>query len=201
MDNEGSYRFRVRPRLPQDHIIKGISGSVVLDADGPIGIVLQVDELLDEAIVVRVDGIRHLLDHAPPPVPPLDMGKPFISGIAASTPDPDRGPQQCLSGSGSAWYAVPERNIIIIIATYPAPVQVHQVTLSQSAASENGIQAVSVSTQAFDGEKDWTDGNYCAATADSQLTCPLLIRTVRRVRVIIKTRNNEPIDIGGLNAL
>lgn len=207
MDSNGGEMFAVRPTLGTDLVAKGWSGSVVRDGEGPLGIVVQVDPESNEALAVRIDVVRRLMEAAPaaPPVGPAAAGgarPPALMVLAGKTADPAEGPDQ-VSGPGPAsWRVEPVQRTVVFTATFATPVQIRQVTLGTAAGSQNRIEAMDVATQAAGGnEEEWTGANYCRTPADATaLACAFLVRTVVRVRLVVKTRTGDPILLTGFTA-
>ena len=180
--------------------MKGWSGSVVKDEDGPIGIVFEVHPEQNEAYAVRVDVIRRLMAAADAvPRAPLKHAVPAMAGMAGMTLDAEAGPQQSLAGSGSAWRVQPDRNVVALVATYGAPLQLSEVTVAAVRPAGNALAALDVSTQAGPEESDWTDAAYCPAQAGGSVTCRFLVRTVTRVRLVARLVSNTPTAIGGVS--
>jgi hypothetical protein len=95
-DAEGGSIFTVTPANSDDRIVKGWSGSVVLDKDGLLGIVYEVDAAHNEAYAVRADRIRELLDAARPQTGSTAQSTlaaaPVVS-LVGTTPDPSESAQ------------------------------------------------------------------------------------------------------------
>ena len=137
IDGVGGGLFAVRPSLASDQIKKGWSGSVVRDAEGPLGIVYEVNAEHNEAMVVRVDVIRRLMDSAPKQNSSALLSSvfsaPTIVGLLGTTMDPETGPQRCLFGSGSSWIVQPNNSTVALIATFASPIQLHEVSIQNNA--------------------------------------------------------------------
>ena len=202
IDGAGGGLFAVRPVLAADQIKKGWSGSVVRDADGPLGIVFEVDALHNEALAVRVDVIRRLMDnaavHGLPPGPASAATAPSVVGLLGTTIEPASGPQQSLAGSGGSWMVRPVSHAASLAVTFMAPRQMQEITMQNDMPS-GGIVGIDVTTQADAAQQDWTPGNYCSAQAGVLLRCRFLIRTIIRVKLTIKTRGEAPVGIAGVS--
>lgn len=202
MDAGGGELFTVRPTLQADRVVKGWSGSIVRDADGPLGVVFEVDPDHNEAYAVRVDVVRGLIAAASARTTPSHVGavvsRPAIAVLAGTTIDPANGPEQGLADSGSAWRVVPIRHAVVFTASFATPVEIREVSVGNPTTSANRIEAIGISTQAAAGMDDWTDANYCRAQGGAPLTCRFLARTVLRLRVFVKTTNDDPIALAGL---
>jgi hypothetical protein len=203
MDAAGGGTFSVRPSLPGDLISKGWSGSVVRDADGPIGIVIEVSGDQTEARAVRVDVIRRLMAAAAPAHradPSAPSGPPpAMASLAGDTLDPASGPQQSLAGSGAAWVVRPSHRVAVLTATFALPRQISVVALGTGNLPPNAVTSLDVDTRAAPSEADWTDAIYCQAREGAALKCRFLARTVRVVRLVIRTASDAPISIVGLD--
>lgn len=200
IDRNNGALFAVRPKVPGDVVRKGWSGSVVLDGQGPLGIVFEVDPEGNEAFAVRVDVIRGLMANAPSTSSGTageTRPRPTFATLAGTTLDPAAGPDQLNAGPGRFWQVAPKQHTVALLLRFPTPQQIRQVRLT-SDSGPNGIDAVDVSTQAGAGVEGWTSANYCRAAAGNTTTCRFLQRTVIGVRILVKTRNNEPISLGSL---
>ena len=134
-DSHGGSVFSVQPTDAKDIIKKGWSGSVVLDDDGLLGIVIEVDEANNEAYAVRADIIRGLIDAARPnstaPKNTTSAGAPVVQ-LAGSTPDPNHGPNDIYRASDSGWKVLPDNNRIVFMVTFEKPIHLRGVELGFS---------------------------------------------------------------------
>ena len=203
IDRRGGGLFAVKPKLQADEVRKGWSGSVVLDAEGPLGIVYEADETGgNEAYAVRVDVIRELMAAAPAgnsASPAKAPPRPALAVLAGSTLDPAAGPDQLLSSGGQPWQVRPKRRAVVFTVRFGRPVQIHQLQLASRETGPNRIEAIDVSTQAEGGASSWISANYCRAPAGAvRVSCRFLVRTVSSVRVLVKTRSDDVIGLQSL---
>jgi hypothetical protein len=198
MDADGGRLFSVIPLLPSDQLGKGWSGSVVRDRTGPLGIVFEVSEDGGVAKAVRIDVVRDLLSEASaeaPAPPPANPARPAIAVLAGTTDGPAAGPD--LIDAEMGWHVLPRRRTVVFTASFPSPTQLRQVRLAVGVGSANRIRELDVSTQDAAGA-NWIDGNYCRAPEDgAAVTCRFLVRTVTRLRLVVKLSTDDPVTLNG----
>jgi hypothetical protein len=199
IDRGRGERFAVRTTRPGDVIAQGWSGSVVRDADGPIGIVIEVSPDQTEAFAVRVDVVRRLMAAAPAKAAPAEArALPAIGLLAGTAADPAT-PLDRILGAGAL--VTPTRRTVMLVAAFPVARPVHRVALSTE-GDGNRIEGLGLATEA--GAEGWVDAAFCRAAprsegvASENLACPMLQRTVSRVRILVKTATNAPITLAGL---
>lgn len=197
MDRAKGDLFSVRPVLPSDRIMKGWSGSVVLDRDGPLGIIFDVDPDHNEASAVRVDAIRRLMATAPARAagPAASDTKAAIGVLAGVTDDPRAGPDRVL---GSGWHVTPVRRTVVFVVAFPQPRALREISLLSDKQAGNTISGLGVAVEA-EGSDDWLDLAFCrAANGSDAVACPMLQHTVERIRVLVKAANDSPLVLKGL---
>jgi hypothetical protein len=86
------------------------------------------------------------------------------------------------------------------VAAFPVARPVRRVALSGE-GDGNRIEGLGLATEAA-GAEGWVDAAFCRAapqgSGSKSLACPMLQRTVSRVRILVKTATNAPITLAGL---
>jgi len=203
-DADGGSIFTVTPANADDRIVKGWSGSVVLDNDGLLGIVFEVDPASNEAYAVRADRIRELVDAARPQARTATQNMltaaPVVS-LAGTTPDPSHGPNDIYRAGDAAWNVVPAQGKISFLVTFTSSIHLRGVALTY-ASEQNVVVGVEVAASAAPGSQDWTSLNYCPiAAGDRSIRCNVVTSTVSRVRVTLKTNSDNALMLSGLSIL
>jgi hypothetical protein len=194
--------FTVEPSNPADRIVKGWSGSVVLDDDGLLGIVFEVDPVRNEAFAVRADLIRGLVDAARPNTTTVAQAAPIeapVVQLAGSTPDPSHGPNDIYRTGDSAWKAVPSQGRISFMVVFDKPIHLNAVALSFS-SEENAPSGMDVAVSAAPDSDNWASLNYCPiAKGDTSIRCVVVTSTVRKIRVTLKTDDDSAMTLSSLS--
>jgi hypothetical protein len=193
--------FTVRPSLASDRLMKGWSGSVVRDAEGPIGIVFAVDPDTNEAYAVRVDVIRKLMAatrSAPSATKGAEMPRLAIGVLAGTTDDPTDGPDLV---QGSGWHVTPMKKTVVFVVTFPQPTPIRSVALAAIGSPVNHIEGLGIATQA-EGADRWVDTAFCRSptSGGDAIKCLLSQRTVLRLRLVVMMASNTPIVLHNLAA-
>jgi hypothetical protein len=196
--------FTVQPSNPVDRIVKGWSGSVVLDDDGLLGIVFAVDDKSNEAYAVRADVIRALIDAARPNAATArnttSTQAPVVQ-LAGSTPDPNHGPNDVYQAGDAGWSVVPDKGRIVFMVVFEKPVHLQGVALAFSSAG-NAPTGMDVAVSAAPDSETWASLNYCPiAKGDASIRCPVVTSTVSRIRVSLKTGSSGAMVLSGLTIL
>jgi hypothetical protein len=193
--------FAVQPTNPADHIVKGWSGSVVLDDDGLLGIVFEVDDASNEAYAVRADVIRGLIDAARPNAAAArnaTSAQAPVVQLAGSTPDPNHGPYDVYRTGDSGWDVVPDKGRIAFMVVFDKPFHLQGVALAFSSAG-NAPTGMDVAASAAPDSENWASLNYCPiAKGDASIRCPVVTSTVSRIRVSLKTGSGGAMVLSGL---
>jgi hypothetical protein len=196
--------FTVEPSNPADRIVKGWSGSVVVDDDGLLGVVFEVDPERNEAYAVRSDVIRGLVDAARPKstaAATTDSAEAPVVQLAGSTPDPSHGPNDIYRSGDAAWKAVPSQGRISFMVVFDKPVHLKGVALGLSYAGD-GPSGMEVAVSAGPDSDNWTSLNYCSiARGDASIRCSVVTSTVSRVRVTLKTGDDSAMVLSSLSIL
>jgi hypothetical protein len=203
-DTQGGSIFTVTPANAEDRIVKGWSGSVVLDKDGLLGIVYEVDAAQNEAYAVRADRIRELLDAARPSaaaaVKAASLEVPIVQ-LAGSTPDPAHGPNDIYKSGDAAWKGVPSQGRISFMVVFDKPIHFKGVALSFSAEG-NTPSGMDVAVSAAVDGNNWASLNYCSiAKGVTSIRCAVVTSTVSKVRVTLKTGDDRAMTLSGLSIL
>jgi len=200
----GGSVFSVQPTDPKDIIKKGWSGSVVLDDDGLLGIVIEVDEASNEAYAVRADVIRALINAARPGSTSAEKATSLeapVVQLVGSTPDPAHGPSDIYQEGNSGWNAVPEKGRIAFMVVFDKPIHLKGVALGFSSA-QNTLSGMDVAVVAASNSDAWASLNYCPfPNGDVSIRCSVVVSTVSKVRVTLKTANDSTIVLSLLNIL
>ena len=203
MDQDRGGVFSVRPTIADDQVVEGWSGSVVQDSEGPLGIVYAVDPKANEALAIRVDVVRRLMADAQAPA--TAMQKPTgkvpsaVILLAGTTPDAEAGPDHALNGDHQSWRVQPRKNSVVFVAAFADPTQIRQVTLTANPASAGRITGVEIASAASAFGDDWVVVNYCRLRSDeASIVCPFLIRTVSRIRLVMKISGADAVAVDRL---
>jgi hypothetical protein len=203
-DSAGGSIFTVEPSNPADRIVKGWSGSVVLDDNGLLGIVFEVDPASNEAYAVRADAIRGLIDAARPNAAravKAPSAEASVVQLAGSTPDPSRGPNDIYKSGDAAWKAVPSQGRISFLVVFDTPIHLKGVSLGLSYAGD-APSGMDVAVGAAPDSDNWASLNYCPiAKGDSSIRCAVVTSTVSKVRVTLKTGDDGAIVLSSLSIL
>jgi hypothetical protein len=202
MDKGGGELFAVRALNPDDKFAKGWSGSVVRDADGPVGIVFDVDPDHNEANAVRIDAIRRIMKGTSP-VPaseisenPTNVMSAAIVSIAGATQEPTHGADQILRPDGAGWRVTPDHQAISFSITYENPTQLHHLQLAFENAGGAAVTGLEISTSANETGDEWVSVGYCPlGTSNGVIACSIAPSTVRRLQVVAGTKSDVPIVI------
>jgi hypothetical protein len=200
-DSAGGSIFTVEPSNSADRIVKGWSGSVVLDDNGLLGIVFEVDPECNEAYAVRADIIRGLVDAArlsTIAVAETPSSQASVVQLLGSTPDPAHGPNDIYRSGDAAWKAVPSQGRIVFMVVFDKPIHLKGVALS-FLSEENTLAGMDVSVSAAPGSDSWDSLNYCTiAKGERAIRCAVVTSTVRKVRVTLKTASDGAIVLSSL---
>jgi len=203
MDQGDGEVFAVRPTDPNDHVVEGWSGSPVVDDDGLIGIVFQVDGKRNEAGAIRVDVVRRLMDAAgavtaaAPATATATASLAGFSVFAGATADSSRGPDQLLHDGGVGWLVKPRAGSVVFSAVLREPRQLHGVLLGLSQDTAPELVGFMVETQAEGADGDWVGAAYCRSEAGAfpGVECSFAPRTVVAVRLALKVTGMAPVAI------
>jgi hypothetical protein len=203
-DSGAGFLFTVQPANSTDRIVKGWSGSVVLDDDGLLGIVFDVDPARNEASAVRADRIRGLIDAARPSLllaPTAHSANAPVVQLVGSTPDPSHGPNDIYRAGDSAWKVVPAQGRIVFLVVFGQPIHLKGVELGLS----YGVDAPSgmdVAVSSAHDSVNWASLNYChIAKGDASIRCPVVTSTVNKVRITLKTWDDSAMTLSSLSFL
>jgi hypothetical protein len=198
IEASGGALFSVHPVRASDQIQKGWSGSVVLDDDGPVGIVFDTFANDNEAGAVRVDAIRQLMARAA--LQRRNIGnQSALTALALVYGHADAaglGPSSVLGSGDGDWKITADRKAIVIVMKLPDLTKVQGVVLETGNA--NDLTSLGVGRSASEAGEDWIDAASCAPQGMSVIECRLLPATVRRLRIVLRTRTDAPIDLRAL---
>ena len=199
IDSHGGSVFAVAQTRPGEPFAKGWSGSVVLDKDGPVGIVYEVSEAGDEAYAVRVDIVRDLMAAAPKPASAARRLAPTVAVEAGSTVDPANGPDQIVNAGGTYWRVAPKRHSLVFSLIFPAPIQLQRIDLSLASDPQNQVAGLDISSKATGNDAEWTWANYCKPREGDRVSCRFLLRTVSALKVQLQTTTDAPLTIRSMS--
>lgn len=202
IDGHGGDMFAIGLLNPADRVAQGWSGSAVLDASGPLGIVVNADPERGEALVLRIDMVNRLAAR---------QGRAASAGalpagqiLAGTTVDPAHDLSEALSPAAGApgWTVLPERRAVVFTLAYAQPVQLRRFRLTAAMGEGLGqVRGFLVATSAEKTGEDWLQANYCAAGAEiGAIVCSILPSTVRRLKVTLNAVDNRPLRILGWSA-
>jgi hypothetical protein len=195
--------FSVQPTIAKDVVVKGWSGSIVVDDDGPLGMVVQVNFERNEALAIRVDVIRQMIDssRAAPRLAASQSSRalPPVILTAGTALDVNTTSSQIFGNDGRGWNVVPKDHRIVFVVAFETAIRLQRVTLS-FASTANSVEGMDVATvsQAADGGGA-ESLKYCRADGTARMvTCSVLGSTARNVRLSLKTATNDPVALSGL---
>ena len=195
INSHGGSVFAVAETGPGEPFREGWSGSVVLDNDGPVGIVFEVSDKGDEAYAIRVDVIRDLMAGAPAPSASVETAKPSVVVETGSTVNPARGPDQIVGDGTSYWLVRPIKRSVVFTLHFPTPVQLQRVDLAAGMALRNQVTGLDISTKATTSDPDWTWANYCKPQGDDGANCHFLARTVSDLKIRLTTMTDASLAV------
>jgi hypothetical protein len=202
--NEGAV-FSVQPTNSNDHIKRGWSGSAVLDDEGLLGILVEVSEEYNEAIAVRTDLIRGLIDAAPP-ISRIGSNIKNTDSVSiivqvGATLDLQSGADQVIRNDGTGWKVAPVQKRIVMVMVYENPIRLHGVAMSFASAT-NFVEGMEVSSSTSMTDRQWTSLNYCRIPQGlHSVTCPFIDSTARLLKISFATSTDEPIVISGIKTV
>jgi hypothetical protein len=175
-----------------------------LDKDGLLGIVYEVDAAHNEAYAVRADRIRELLDAARPQTGSTAQSTlaaaPVVS-LVGTTPDPSHGPNDIYHSGDAAWNVLPAQGKISFLVTFPSSIHLKGVALTY-ASGQNAPVGAEVAVSAAPDSDDWTSLNYCPVMAkDGSIHCNVVTSTASKVRVTLKTSNDDAMNLSGFSII
>jgi hypothetical protein len=198
IDQEQGTLFSVQPTIAKDLVVKGWSGSIIVDEEGPLGMVVQVDDERNEAIAVRADAIRQLIDSTLPSTVTASAVSPNIPTIiltAGSTADTDSNSQQMFASGGPGWIVVPKDHRIVFIVLRETPIRLQGVRLRVRSKADS-IAGMDIAVSPAADRDEWESLKYCLGAAGAEtLTCSVLGSTVSVFRVSLKTTTEAPLAL------
>lgn len=199
--NQGSL-FTVKPVLDEDRIKKGWSGSIILDDDGPLGMIVDVKLNQNEAYAVRTDVIRRLIDASPvkpQQIAPLAASR-AVPPIVLTTGSTDDGstPAAMFAPGAAEWNVVPQDHQIAFVIVQEALNRLQRIRLSFKPTT-NSVEGMDVSvSQAVDGY-GWDSLKYCRPDGDrGTISCSILGAGVKDIRLSFKVSGDGPVALSGL---
>jgi hypothetical protein len=202
IDSDKGSMFTVQPTVAKDRVIKGWSGSVIVDEDGPLGMVVKVDDERNEAFAVRADVIRQLIDssRAKPQQAINQTNRTFppIILTTGSTPDASSTPAAMFAPGGQGWNVVPKNHQIAFVVVLESPIRLQSIRLSFKSTTSS-VEGMDIAvSQAVDGT-GWESLKYCRAVGGSgTINCSILAATVTRIRLSLKTSADGQVALSGL---
>jgi hypothetical protein len=197
IDAGGGELFSVELTGPGE-VAEGWSGSVVMDGEGPLGIVFAVQGKT-VALAVRIDAIRRLIDSKRPAAPsrlevPSNVGEIVL--LAGSTPNEGYNPDKFLRGAGN-WHVVPSGRQVAFALYYHQPIHLGGVRLAFDPTGGNAVEGIDIATSDSVTPNEWQSLNFCRAkTKTGSLNCAANA-VVSRIRVTLNTANNDALTLSG----
>lgn len=187
--------FAVRPVTPGIRIVSGFSGSPVLDAEGPVGIVTDALEDVGAAVgegrVVRIDAVRRVMASAASPrsrsTLPIDRPTPTIRVLRGYTPSLGPDANQLVEGGEAGWRVEPAGRAVRFIIAYPRPLVVSLVQLSISMGQDNDVGYLIVSTNASSSDSGWVYKNACKRNSGDLISCRVNPSEVQQLDITLTT--------------
>lgn len=216
--------FGVKPTAASVNVEKGWSGSPITDAQGMIGIVVDVDPDTGIATAVRADAIADLLARArhdveivrPPTTPvgakstsPTRLPTPGSAGVeqldirvgSGETVDPAQGPTEIFSATGAGWTVRPKAGTVAFDLLARNERTFERVSLAVGAAGR--VADIEVAVEVAGGgrdEKTFLPIRTCKAAATVvDLSCAFLAQTRRTMRISLRVSGTEPLSLKALD--
>ncbi len=202
IDSDQGSMFTVQPTVAKDRVVKGWSGSIIVDEDGPLGMVVKVDDERNEAFAVRADVIRQLIDSSRaktrPAVTRTSRTAPPIILTTGSTADASSTPGAMFAPDGPGWNVVPKDRQIAFVVVLETPIRLQRVCLSFKSTA-NSVEGMDIAvSQAVDGY-GWESLKYCSADGGhGAITCSILPSTASNIRLSLKTSTDAQIALSRL---
>ncbi|CAN1553699.1 hypothetical protein MCEMSEM23_02298 [Rhabdaerophilaceae bacterium] len=190
MDKAGGEIFAVRPVDPSLSFQKGWSGSILLDDEGPLGVVFAAEE--GEASVVRIDTLTRL-------TPLLTTASqntreiPEITVLLGETVSPDQGPRGMFENGASPWRVSPLKQRVEFVLSFRS---VRTTTGVSVSLTEGDTRLRAIEFLVGVGGDDFISVNTCSAIKPtSKITCPFNEQTRQRIKVIVTTEGDDVVAI------
>lgn len=201
-DLAGGEFFLVRLDGVTEEASEGWSGSAVLDADGPIGLVQRLaPDSRRDLIALRMDIVRRLMQAAPPAVTAAPSAKPIVDLTKGSTVvSPVRGGGQALLDGTGIWRIRPSAGRIDFSLTFAKPVDLRGAVLTFGAQSAKSVKGAGLETVGDLAYPDAVgDRPYQRRIGEqAAYTFHVAPRTIRQIRFSVGTEGNESIDLTNL---
>ncbi|WID99673.1 hypothetical protein QO058_30190 (plasmid) [Bosea vestrisii] len=197
IDMRGGELFAVKPRDPAVEVVKGWSGSIVLDPDGPVGVIYDVDGKTGHAHAVRVDVIDRLKQARPSKV----RSTPAFGHVSAElgdTVDAAAGPSGLVDPSRPAWAVKPQANLISFVLESDKQIPIREVAVEQdNDASSPALTGVTIEVRLEPRRRDpFLTIQTCKASAPARLiACAFGEQTRDAIRVTLTTNSPDPVSI------
>ena len=203
MDQDRGSKFSVQPTISADRVVKGWSGSMVVDDEGALGMVVQVDDERNEAIAVRADVIRRLIDSAAAsPRRVANQPSRTVSPIiltAGSTTDLNSTSERIFAGIGLGWNVIPKDHRIVFVVVLESPIRLQRVRLRLT-SKVNAVEGMDIAVSEVADGAGWESLKYCRADGGTgTVNCSVLGSTVRNVRITLKTATDGPVALSNLS--
>lgn len=185
IDSAGGSKFAVRPKDSREQLTKGWSGSIVKDAEGPVGVVVDVEG--SEALAVRIDVLGGLTSR-PPATPAATRQFNRFIVLRGRTPDPAAGPAGTTDASKPAWRVEPQNGQVVIALSSNREQAMREVIVEQDGEGSPALISVAVEV----GLSGQAEGDFVALRtcplreAGRQIACAFVEQARRDIRLAIQ---------------
>lgn len=184
-DALGGTIFLIEAIRQAEPLHQGMSGGLVSDAEGPLGLLLEVDRG-QRGHVLRMDVVRQTFDAMPPvgrdAVPwEGQLVAALVGGLALS---PEGGVPQAIAEARPLHIRARGRTVDILLH-WPAPVVFAGVAIEELAAEEQGRVGIELGTPR--GEGEWVRRHACVVAVPAPMaTCRLqpTLTVAARIRLV-----------------
>lgn len=203
IDAGGGAKFAVRSVSEGDRPKQGWSGSVVLDKEGPLGIVYEVDLRTGDALAVRMDVIRQMLDTAALEKGAVRSNEPkaasaTLTVLSGSTVDPASGPEQLLQAGSTGWRVTPVNKRVAAVVSYHSPIRVSRVRLRFDTPTRAAVVGVEIAEADSPTSETWSDLGFCRPQGAEAVDCAVVPTAVTNLRISVGTEDNRPVRLSDL---
>jgi len=192
IDKGGGEFFAVRPVDEMVRFGKGWSGSIVLDDEGPVGVVFEAEE--QEASVVRVDVLARLK----PVAAAASTAEPptRLTVLTGETVDPAQGPSGMMDARRPPWTVKPAQRRVEFTVGYSKARPLTGVAIVLDGTVPR-IRSIDVAAGLRGGE--FVSIRNCLASAPAaSLSCRFAEQTREQMRVSIEVDSDDPLQIRNL---
>ncbi len=185
IDSAGGSKFAVRLKDSSEQLTKGWSGSIVKDAEGPVGVVVDVDG--SEAHAVRIDVLDRLGNRqSSTPTATRQFGRFIV--LRGRTPDPAAGPAGSTDASMPPWRVEPQDGQVVITLSSDREQVIREVVVEQDGEGMPALVSVAVEVGLSGrAEGDFVALHTCRLGREGrQIACAFVEQTRREIRLSIQ---------------